>query len=149
MSAEALRSGQVAEAAGVNLQTLLYYERRGLLAAPQRTVGGHRLYPPEAVLVLRVIKSAQRLGFTLNEVADLLDAGRHRHDTRANTDLRSRARVKLSEIESRIADLQTIRTALIDALDAGCNDPAACAQGRCSALPFAELAELADSKDDL
>ncbi|MFD0803890.1 MerR family transcriptional regulator, partial [Streptomonospora algeriensis] len=75
MSGPVLRSGQVAEAAGVNLQTLRYYERRGLLAEPQRSNGGHRLYPPEAVTVLRVIKAAQRLGFTLQEVADLLEAG--------------------------------------------------------------------------
>jgi hypothetical protein len=66
-----LRSGQVAQAAGVNLQTLRYYERRGLLTPPQRTPGGHRLYAPEAVTLLRVIKAAQRLGFTLEEVADL------------------------------------------------------------------------------
>lgn len=48
-----LRSGQVADAAGVNPQTLRYYERRGLLAEPERSLGGHRLYPPETVTVLR------------------------------------------------------------------------------------------------
>jgi DNA-binding transcriptional MerR regulator len=51
-----LRSGEVAAAAGVNLQTLRYYERRGLLRVPDRTLGGHRLYPSETVMVLRVIK---------------------------------------------------------------------------------------------
>ena len=70
-----LRSGQVAHAAGLNQQTLRYYERRGLLAAPDRTPGGHRLYPAETVTVLRVIKAAQRLGFSLDEVADLLETG--------------------------------------------------------------------------
>jgi len=75
----ALRSAQLAREAGVNQQTLRYYERRGLLAAPDRSPGGHRLYPPEAVTVLRVIKAAQRLGFTLDEVADLVQTGRHRH----------------------------------------------------------------------
>src|SRR5215212_6002073 len=75
-----LRSGDVAAAAGVNRQTLRYYERRGLLAEPDRSLGGHRLYPPETITTLRVIKAAQRLGFTLDEVAELLDAGRrHRH----------------------------------------------------------------------
>ena len=68
----ALRTGELATAAGVNLQTLRYYERRGLLAEPERSLGGHRLYPPETVTALRVIKAAQRLGFTLEEVADLL-----------------------------------------------------------------------------
>jgi MerR family mercuric resistance operon transcriptional regulator len=53
-----LRSGEVATAAGVNRQTLRYYERRGLLAEPQRSPGGHRLYPAEAVTVLRVIPFA-------------------------------------------------------------------------------------------
>jgi MerR family mercuric resistance operon transcriptional regulator len=57
-----LRSSQVAAAAGVNVQTLRYYERRGLLSEPQRSLGGHRLYPPEAVTTLQVIKAAQRLG---------------------------------------------------------------------------------------
>jgi DNA-binding transcriptional MerR regulator len=73
-----MRSAQVAHAAGVNHQTLRYYERRGLLAEPARSPGGHRLYPPDAVTVLRVIKAAQRLGFSLDEVADLLQTGRHR-----------------------------------------------------------------------
>ena len=73
MPENGLRSGQVADAAGVNVQTLRYYERRGLLNEPNRTLGGHRLYPPEAVRVLRVIKAAQRMGFTLDEVADLLE----------------------------------------------------------------------------
>jgi len=63
MTESGLRSGEVADAAGVNVQTLRYYERRGLLHEPDRTLGGHRLYPPEAVTVLRVIKVAQRLGF--------------------------------------------------------------------------------------
>jgi DNA-binding transcriptional MerR regulator len=72
-----MRSAQVARAAGVNQQTLRYYERRGLLAEPDRSPGGHRLYPPEAVTVVRVIKAAQRLGFSLDEVTDLLKTGRH------------------------------------------------------------------------
>lgn len=61
-----MRSGQVAEAAGVNIQALRYYERRGLLAEPERSDGGHRLYGEEAVTVLRVIKAAQRLGADLS-----------------------------------------------------------------------------------
>jgi MerR family transcriptional regulator, mercuric resistance operon regulatory protein len=85
-----LRSSEVATAAGVNRQTLRYYERRGLLAEPQRSLGRHRLYPAEAVTVLKVIKAAQRLGFTLDEVADLLEAGRHPH-RRADAGLRARA----------------------------------------------------------
>ena len=70
-----MRRGQVAAAAGVNIETLRYYERRGLLTEPARSPGGHRLYPPETVTVVRVVKAAQRLGFTLDEVADLLELG--------------------------------------------------------------------------
>ncbi|MEV4188170.1 MerR family transcriptional regulator [Streptosporangium canum] len=65
MSRVWLRTGEVARAAGVNNRTLRYYHRRGLLAEPSRSTGGHRLYPPETVTVLRVIKAAQRLGCTL------------------------------------------------------------------------------------
>ena len=135
-----LRSSQVAAAAGVNLQTLRYYERRGLLEQPDRSLGGHRLYPVEAVTVLRVIKAAQRLGFTLDEVADLLDAGRHHHSRRHDTGLRSRAQAKLEEVQARIADLQVIAGTLRAALDAGCDDLVACAGEPCCPIPFATLA---------
>ena len=79
---EGLRVGEVAAAAGVNVQTLRYYERRGLLDRPDRTLGGHRLYPAETITLLRVIKAAQRLGFTLAEVSDLLVTGAHHHHHR-------------------------------------------------------------------
>lgn len=63
------------------MQTLRYYERRGLLEEPRRSLGGHRFYPPETITALRIIKTAQRLGFTLDEVADPLDLGRrHAHE---------------------------------------------------------------------
>jgi DNA-binding transcriptional MerR regulator len=138
-----LRSGQVADAAGVNLQTLRYYERRGLLADPDRTLGGHRVYPPETVTILRVIKTAQRLGFNLEEVAELLETAGHRHGQRhgqRDAGLHERARLKLIEVEQRIADLQIIRTTLQQALDAGCEDLMTCAQQPCCPLPFADLA---------
>jgi MerR family mercuric resistance operon transcriptional regulator len=123
----ALRSGQVAQAAGVNFQTLRYYERRGLLTPFDRTPGGHRLYPPEAVTLLRVIKAAQRLGFTLEEVADLLEAGRHRHGQPVDAGLARHARAKLAEVEAKLADLHIIRGTLQAALDAGCDNLLACA----------------------
>jgi DNA-binding transcriptional MerR regulator len=132
-----LRSGELAEAAGVNPQTLRYYERRGLLAQPRRSPGGHRLYPAEALTLLRVIKTAQRLGFSLDEVAELVDLGRHRHGRRPG--LRERAGAKLAEIEAKIADLDVIATALRAAIDAGCDDLAACATTACCPLPFADL----------
>jgi DNA-binding transcriptional MerR regulator len=137
---DGLRSGQVAEAAGVNQQTLRYYERRGLVAEPDRTLGGHRLYPPETVTVLRVIKTAQRLGFTLGEVAELLDAGTHRHGRRADAGLLARAEAKLTEVEQKITDLGVIRDTLCAAVAAGCDDLMACAKSSCCPLPFVELA---------
>jgi DNA-binding transcriptional MerR regulator len=66
-----LRAGQVAEAVGVNVETLRYYERRGIISEPERSPGGHRLYPEATVTTLRVIKAAQSLGFTLDEVAEV------------------------------------------------------------------------------
>lgn len=136
-----LRSGQVAAAAGVNLQTLRYYERRGLLAEPVRTLGGHRLYPPETVTTLRVIKTAQRLGFTLEEIADLLAAAAHRHGRRDHdAGLRERTRAKLAEVEKKIDDLTVIRDTLRAAVAAGCDDLATCASSPACPLPFAALA---------
>lgn len=140
MSGDGLRSGQVAVAAGVNIQTLRYYERRGLLAEPDRSPGGHRLYDEEAVTVLRVIKAAQRLGFTLEEVAELLEAGRHRHG-RPVPGLQNRAAAKLAEVDAKIADLTSIRAALVTAVDAGCDDLTVCAASPCCPLPFTDLAE--------
>jgi len=137
-----MRSGEVAAAAGVNLQTLRYYERRGLLAEPGRTPGGQRAYPRNAVTLVRVIKAAQRLGFTLDEVADLLDAGWHRHGVRPGASLRRQASAKLSEVDARIAALQAIRGTLAAALDAGCDDLVACYESPSCPIPFAELAQV-------
>ncbi|WFE52508.1 MerR family transcriptional regulator [Micromonospora sp. WMMD1155] len=135
MTGPGLRSGQLADAAGVNQQTLRYYERRGLLDPPQRSPGGHRLYPTETVTLLRVIKTAQRLGFTLNEVADLLDAVRNR---RSGAGLQARASDKLIEVEQKRADLTVTRDTLRAAISAGCDDLIACAGTSCCPLPFAE-----------
>jgi MerR family transcriptional regulator, mercuric resistance operon regulatory protein len=127
-----LRSGEVAAAAGVNPQTLRYYERRGLLAEPGRSPGGHRMYAAGTVTVLRVIKAAQRLGFTLDEVAELLDAGRG-----ADAGLRDRAQTKLAEVEAKIADLRIVAGTLRAAVDAGCDDLVTCAGQPLCPIPFA------------
>ena len=137
--ATGMRSAQVARAAGVHQQTLRYYERRGLLAEPDRTPGGHRVYPPEAVTVLRVIKAAQRLGFSLDEVADLLQTDRHRHG-QVDPGLQAHAAAKISEIDARIDDLRMIRATLNAAVEAGCNDLMACATNDCCPVPFDDIA---------
>jgi DNA-binding transcriptional MerR regulator len=134
-----LRAGQVAAAAGVNLQTLRYYERRGLLEQPHRTLGGHRLYPEQTITLVRVIKTAQRLGFSLHEVADLLETGSHHHGRRP-AGLQAKARAKITEIDQKITDLTVIRDTLAQALDAGCDDLVVCAGSSRCPLPFSELA---------
>lgn len=126
-----LRIAEVAHAAGVNKETLRYYERRGLLHDPERSPGGHRLYGDRDIQTLRIIKAAQRLGFTLAEVADLLEAGRRRG---RDSGLQTVARAKLAEVEARIADLETIRSHLVAAIDAGCEDLHVCATSNCCPL---------------
>lgn len=133
----ALRPSQVAQAVGVNVETLRYYERRGIIEEPERSLGGHRLYPEETVTTLRIIKAAQGLGFTLSEVADLLEAGRHHHG--AGSGLQSRTEDKLAEVERKIADLEVIRDSLIAARDAGCDDLAECAESDCCPIPFVQI----------
>lgn len=133
---DGMRSGQVASAAGVNVETLRYYERRGLLEEPARSLGGHRLYATETVTVLKVIKAAQRLGFTLDETGDLLELGRHRH---GGGGLQDRAGAKLAEIDGRISDLTVIRETLLAAEEAGCDDLVACAGSECCPIPFATI----------
>jgi MerR family mercuric resistance operon transcriptional regulator len=128
-----LRSSEIAAAAGVNVQTLRYYERRGLLAEPDRSPGGHRLYPAESVTVLKVIKAAQRLGFTLDEVAGLLRAG-------AEAGLQAHAKTKLAAVEAKIADLTVIADNLRAATDAGCDDLITCAGQPCCPIPFGAIA---------
>ena len=132
-----LRSGRVAESVGVSVETLRYYERRGIIAEPHRSPGGHRLYPEETITTLRAIKAAQRLGFTLDEAAELLHARTHRH----GAGLQDRTDAKLTEIERRISDLQVIRASLIAARDAGCDDLVACAAADRCPIPFVEQAQ--------
>ncbi|TCC49641.1 MerR family transcriptional regulator [Kribbella capetownensis] len=136
-----MRSGEVAAAAGVNLQTLRYYERRGLLDEPVRSLGGHRVYPEAAVTTLRVIKAAQRLGFTLTEVSELLNTARHRHALGEGAGLQARAREKLTAVEAKIADLTVIADTLRAGIAAGCDDLQTCAGDPNCPLPFTELGQ--------
>lgn len=112
-----LTIGQTAAAANVNVQTIRYYERRGLLAAPQRTAAGYRQYYEDAVQRLRFIKHAQELGFSLREIQDLL-ALRVRH-TRACDAVERKTRQKIALVERKIDDLQRIKLTL-EQLAAAC-----------------------------
>jgi len=112
-----LTIGRAAAAAEVNVQTIRYYERRGLLAAPQRTAAGYRQYAQDAVERLRFIKRAQDLGFSLKEIQELL-ALRVRHGTACDA-VERRTRQKIALVEQKIADLQGIRRKL-EQLAAAC-----------------------------
>jgi len=132
-----MRSGQLAAAAGVTVETLRYYERRGLLPSPVRSPGGHRSYGADALTLLRVVKAAQRLGFTLDEIAGLLSVGTHRGP---RPGLRSAAVAKLADVEARIAALETMRSALQDVIAAGCADLRECSCVPGCPVPFERLA---------
>ena len=105
-----LKVGEVAKQAGVNLQTIHYYERRGLLPRPPRTESNYRAYPGDAVLRVRFIKRAQDLGFTLKEIKELLSL-RAAPRTRCS-DVRHRAEAKVQDIDDKVRTLQAMRKAL-------------------------------------
>jgi len=127
-----LRTGELADRAGVNVQTLRYYERRGLLAAPARRPSGQREYSEDAVGLLRTIKAAQRLGFTLAEIEELLDLSEHRRGT---GELHRRAGAKVAEVDAKIAQLTRVRQALLAVLDADCDSLTDCSCGLARSLP--------------
>ena len=131
-----LRSGELARAAGIGHQTLRYYERRGLLAEPPRSAGGHRLYPPETLVRLRAIKAAQRLGFSLAEAAELVHAVPQYRPQQTSSPLSERLSAKLAEVESTIAELQLVATTLRATLEAGCTDLIECAEVPRCPVPF-------------
>lgn len=108
--------GQLADAAGVPTDTVRYYERRGLIAAPPRTAGGYRDYDAGAVRRLRALRRAQALGFTLDEAAGLLALGADGQADAAA--VRARAREKVAALDARIADLRATRDALAALADA-------------------------------
>lgn len=110
----ALRTAEVAKQAGVNVETLRFYERKGILAEPPRRASGYREYPPETVERVRFIKRAQELGFSLKEVQDLLDL---RQTARAKAGrVRKVAEAKLEEIDHKIRDLEAMKKSLTDLL---------------------------------
>ena len=110
MKRRTLRIGEVASLAGVNVQTLRYYERRGLLADPGRTPAGYRLYPEDAVQFVRFVKGAQDLGFTLVEVEQLLQL---RDDRVSSCDeAQALAEAKIEAIDEKIRQLAALKDAL-------------------------------------
>lgn len=112
---ESLSSHTLAQAAGVNQQTIRYYERRGLIPKPPRTGSGYRMFPPDTLGRVRFIKQAQALGFTLREIRGLLDL-RVRPGVGC-ADVRKRARDKVSEIQEKIEALRRMEGALSQLVD--------------------------------
>jgi MerR family mercuric resistance operon transcriptional regulator len=110
MMAADLTIGKLAVAAGVNIETIRYYQRRGLLEEPAKPFGGHRRYSAEVVKRVRFIKRAQALGFTLTEIAGLLRL----EEARACAKTRDLASRKLTLIEDKMAGLAAMRQALAD-----------------------------------
>ena len=102
--------GRLAEAAGVHLETIRYYQRRGLLAEPKRPAGGVRRYGEDAIARLCFIRRAQEVGFTLDEVKALLKLG----ETPGCRGARTMAAKKLELVETRLRDLERMRGVLAD-----------------------------------
>ena len=107
---ETLTTGRLAERGGVNLETIRYYEREGLMPSPPRNCSGHRSYPLSAVRRLRFIRRCQELGFSLSEVKELLALRGDPEQPCA--DVIRQIDAKTEEMERRIAQLQGIRRAL-------------------------------------
>jgi MerR family mercuric resistance operon transcriptional regulator len=100
--------GQLAQAASVNVETVRYYHRRGLLPQPLRPMGGIRRYSSDALTRLRFIRRAQSLGFTLDEIEALLSL----QDGQTCSDARAIGEHKLTDVRQRIRDLRTLEDAL-------------------------------------
>jgi MerR family transcriptional regulator, copper efflux regulator len=115
---EQLTIGELAKSSHVNLETIRYYERQGLLPKPPRLKSGYRAFPLDSVKRVRFIKQAQELGFSLKEVKELLSLQINPDST--GTDVRKRAVSKIANIEEKIKTLRSMKKALLE-LTATCN----------------------------
>ena len=120
-----MTTSEVAERAGVNLDTVRYYEKRGLLPEPSRTPAGYRQYEPQHVAHLRFIKRAQELGFTLEEIRELLS---WRATPGGGAEVRQKTADKIEEIDAKGRDLLRIRAKLVELSEACAHhgSPASC-----------------------
>jgi MerR family mercuric resistance operon transcriptional regulator len=127
-----LAIGQLAEAAGVSVETVRYYERRGLLDPPSRTPSGYRSYRPADLDRLRLLLRAKELGFTLAEIAELLDAA----DSGSIADITAAVHQKLAALDAQLDDLAVTRCRLrrlVDLCEHGDHD--ACLQLQLTGAP--------------
>lgn len=105
-----MKIGEFAHRADVNIDTVRYYERQGLLPPPARLPSGYRRYVPSDVARLRFVRRAKALGFTLVEIRELLALSARREDDMG--DLKTAATEKLADVETRLAELTRIRDGL-------------------------------------
>ncbi len=134
-----LTIGKLAQRAGVGIETVRFYERKGLLREPARSESGYRQYPEAVVSRLHFIKQGQRLGFSLKQVAELLAL---RVDESATCeDVKIRAEAKIIEVEGKILELERIRKAL-GKLSVSCTG-----HGPTSECPFLEALDSTEKED--
>lgn len=105
-----LKTGELAKRAGVNVETLRFYERRGLLPEPPRRKSGYREYPEESIARIRFIKRAQELGFSLDEIQELL--GLRVNAETPCVGVKDFTEKKIQNVQQKIADLKVIERAL-------------------------------------
>ena len=105
-----MKIGHLARQAGVNIQTVRYYERIGILRPPLRRESGYRDYDEDSLHKLRFIRRAQELGFTLDEIKDLLSL--RTSSSRSREKARSKAKEKVADIRNKIADLKNLEANL-------------------------------------
>jgi MerR family mercuric resistance operon transcriptional regulator len=115
----AMTIGQVAKAAGVNVETVRYYQRRGLIGEPAKPPGGHRRYTETIVHQIGFIRGAQQLGFSLEEVKSLLKLS----DGRDNHKVRALAEGKFEVLGARVAQINRMRRQLKRLIDACIKNP--------------------------
>lgn len=105
-----MQIGAIARAAGINVQTIRFYEREGILPEPARMASGYRDYRPEAIKLIRFVKAAQGLGFTLAEVQDLLQL--RDNEAPSCNDVRALASAKLEAVQEKLRKLVALRDGL-------------------------------------
>lgn len=108
---ETLTIGRLAERGGVNLETIRYYERQGIMPPPARKSSGHRAYSPDAIRRLRFIKRSQELGFSLAEIKELLAL--RLDPTQLCTEVIDQIDAKIREVDQKITHLKAIRRVLV------------------------------------
>jgi len=106
-----MQIGNVARLSGVSVGTLRYYEKRGLLPRPARSASGYRSYTDAAVVQVRLIRWAKRLGFTLREARELMQVARE-HGRGRTRPVQARAAAKMREVDEKIQELIALRQQL-------------------------------------